>query len=126
MPANYKTPISTMRLSPGLRTALTQFERAVRDHDRLLNNPRDIFDKEDALEIDKRFQYHKQTLLRKLYRVQTGGGFVDTEAMKKDLRTMCRVIRNIQLAPQQAAEILHTAKSTLAIVQGVIDHQRPL
>src|SRR5674476_405456 len=111
MPANYKTPISTMRLSPGLRTALTQFERAVRDHDRLLNNPRDIFDKEDALEIDKRFQYHKQTLLRKLYRVQTGGGFVDTEAMKKDLRTMCRVIRNIQLAPQQAAEILHTAKS---------------
>lgn len=117
-------PISTMKLSPGLRTVFTRFEAAVRDHDRLLQQGG--FDKEDAREIDKSFMYHKQAFLRKLLRMQNGEEYTDTEALKKDMRTMCRVIRNIQLAPAQAAEILATATSTVQIVQDVIDHRRRL
>ena len=122
---SHSLPVSSMRLAPGLRTVVSRFESAVREHDRYLSGG-EVFDKDDAKEIDRRLAIHKQALYRKLLRMQNGEEYTDTEALKKDLRTMCRVIRNIQMSPQHAAEILHTATDTLKIVQDVIDHRRRL
>jgi len=126
MKKNYRTPpISSMKLAPGLRTVLSRFEWAIRHHDRLLMGG-EAFDKEDAKQIDADFAVHKQALLRKLVRMQNGEEYTDIEALKKEVRTMCRVIRNIQMAPQNAVEILQTSTSTVKFVQDVLDHKKRL
>lgn len=120
--------VSTMRLSPGMHTVLNEYEGAVRRHavfhHTIGSDPE--LDQDDIAEVDEAFDKLKQRMLRKLLRIQNGEEYTDFEAMKKDLRTMCRVIRNIQMAPQQAVEILHSSPSTLKVVADVIDHRRRL
>lgn len=117
-------------LSPGLRSYLTRFETAVRENEnalfKMMMDGPDTYDKDDVAAIDRSFQQHKQALIRKLIRIQRGDEVTDMEALKREVRTMCRVIRNIQMAPEQATEILRTATSTTKFVQDVIDHRRRL
>jgi hypothetical protein len=123
-----------MELSPGLRTVVTQFEAAVRAHavkEYYVSadgdiNPVDQTDHDELAALVEDMDRKKQALLRKLKRIQMGGEYTDSEALKKLVRTMCRVIRNIQLAPEQAAVILATATSTTKVVQDVIDNRKPL
>lgn len=65
----YQLPrVSTMQLSPGLRTILYRFERAVRTEERV--KCQSIVEGEAFKAVSRDLDRHKQALVRKLIRMQ--------------------------------------------------------
>lgn len=88
--------VRTTDLAPGLRTVVSEFETAAREHAfKGAANP------EEWDDIDKYFDRKKQTLIRKLLRMQNGEELMDVEQLKRTARKMARMIYNIKLVIEQ-------------------------
>lgn len=88
------------QLSAGVRTVLTDFENAIRLHERVQAqfNETELMDGADAITEDDRTELlmaqqnalkAKQTLIRKLLRIQNGPNEGNIEQLKRDFRKVC-------------------------------------
>lgn len=111
--------VSTTKLSPGLRSVLSDYEAAVRVHEFKGAQP-----PEEWEGIDRYYDRRKQALIRKLLRIQNGEEYTDVEELKKQMRRMARLLNAINQAPEQAREILTAAPESLKDVERIIAQRR--
>lgn len=103
--------VSTMSLSPGLRTTVAEFEAAVRTH--AVKNDYvaadgdygsiDQSDRDELAAMEAKVDRTKQALVRKLLRMQNGSEMVDVEQLKKNFRRMARFVSNVKLLLERPA-----------------------
>lgn len=115
----YQLPKVYVRdLHPGARTAFTEFETAVRE-----NAFAGTLEPDEADLVRAVFGKKKQQLLRKMLRMQNGDDQLDTEAMRKDLVLMARLLRNIEMAPETAREQISVSQKAMKVVSDLIDNR---
>lgn len=140
----YQLPrVKTTSLSPGLRTVVSDFETACfvlgarevdAEMEALERGERDP-EADEKLALAKAQQDRmKQTLLRKLLRMQNGDELLDVEQLKKNFRRLARVVHNIQLILETdrasvvktdaIAAILKSMPEAMADVERIIGKRR--
>lgn len=112
-------------LSPGARTVLSEFETAVRKlgESKFLSSDYTLAD-DEVEHIQKVYDSKKQAMLRKIIRLQNGDEAIDSEALKRDLRTLSMFIRNIDSSPETAKAQLKASGNVLKIVRAVVEGRR--